>query len=102
MFLEVLKTFDTFSTAFELLFREAGVSAPQYNVLRILRGAGGPLPGSGTFEGTATAQAAVTLADRLGVDCPIVKTVAALVAGRLTVREAVGQLYNRPLRREHG
>ena len=65
-----------------------------------LLGAGEPIPGSGTYEGVATARAAAALATRLGVDCPIVSTVAALVEGRLSVREAVDQLYNRPLRRE--
>jgi glycerol-3-phosphate dehydrogenase (NAD(P)+) len=60
----------------------------------------GRAPEQGTYEGAETAGAALELAGRLGVDAPITRTVAALVDGRLDVREAVGQLYNRPLRRE--
>ncbi len=60
----------------------------------------GRAPESGTYEGAQTAGAALELARRLGVDTPITETVAALVDGRLDVREAVGQLYGRPLRRE--
>ena len=65
-----------------------------------LLGAGSAVPEAGTYEGVATAQAAQTLANGLGLECPIIATVAALVEGRLAVREAVEQLYNRPLRRE--
>ena len=46
-------------------------------------GAGEPIPERGTFEGVATAQAAQTLAERLGVECPIISTVAALVLTRI-------------------
>ncbi len=60
----------------------------------------GKAPESGTYEGAATAGAAVTFARRAGVDAPIVETVAALVDGRIAVAEAVGRLYHRPLRRE--
>lgn len=60
----------------------------------------GRAPEAGTYEGAATAGAAVTFARRAGVDAPIIETVAALVAGRLAVGEAVGRLYSRPLRRE--
>jgi glycerol-3-phosphate dehydrogenase (NAD(P)+) len=60
----------------------------------------GRAPEGGTYEGAHTAGAALELARRLGVDAPITETVAALVEGRLDVREAVGHLYNRPLRRE--
>lgn len=60
----------------------------------------GRAPETGTYEGAHTAGAALQLADSLGVDAPITRTVAALVDGRLDVREAVGQLYGRPLRRE--
>ena len=55
---------------------------------------------TGTYEGVATAQAAQQLSDQLGLDCPIIATVAALVEGRCAVQEAVRELYSRPLRRE--
>lgn len=42
--LNVLRTADLFEGQLERLFREHGLSSPQYNVLRILRGAGQPLP----------------------------------------------------------
>lgn len=60
----------------------------------------GRAPESGTYEGAETANAALALARKLGVSAPITETVAALVEGRLDVRAAVEQLYNRPLRRE--
>ncbi len=56
-------------------------------------------PGA-TYEGVATAQAAVSLAKRLGVEAPISETVAALVAGELDVDHAIATLLSRPLRRE--
>ncbi|HLS19815.1 MAG TPA: NAD(P)H-dependent glycerol-3-phosphate dehydrogenase [Paracoccaceae bacterium] len=60
----------------------------------------GRAPEEGTYEGAQTADAAMALARQLGVSAPITETVAALVGGRLDVRAAVEQLYNRPLRRE--
>ena len=39
--LNLFRTGDVLQLEFARLFREAGISAPQYNVLRILRGAGG-------------------------------------------------------------
>ena len=60
----------------------------------------GRAPEKGTYEGAETAGAALGLARKLGTDAPITETVAQLVDGSLDVREAVGQLYNRPLRRE--
>lgn len=60
----------------------------------------GRAPEEGTYEGAHTAGAAVELAARLGVDAPITRTVAALVEGRLEVREAMEKLYYRPLKRE--
>jgi DNA-binding MarR family transcriptional regulator len=41
--LNLHKTFDAFSSAGQELFKESGLSSTQYNVLRILRGAGEPL-----------------------------------------------------------
>lgn len=53
-----------------------------------------------TYEGAASAEPVVGLAARLGVEMPIAQVVAELVAGRLTVSQAVDRLLNRPLRRE--
>ncbi len=40
----LLRTNDMFQYRFAKLFREYGLSEPQYNILRILRGEGQPLP----------------------------------------------------------
>ncbi|HUS54881.1 MAG TPA: NAD(P)H-dependent glycerol-3-phosphate dehydrogenase [Thermohalobaculum sp.] len=53
-----------------------------------------------TYEGAATAGPVAALAARLGVEMPLAAAVAALVAGRLGVPEAIEKLFNRPLRRE--
>lgn len=53
-----------------------------------------------TYEGAATARPMAALAARLGVEMPVAAMVAALVAGTLDVSDAVGILFNRPLRRE--
>ena len=53
-----------------------------------------------TYEGARTAGVAAALAARAGVEAPVIGAVAALVAGRLSVPEAVETLFNRPLRRE--
>lgn len=42
--LNLLRTNDLFQNRFGRLFREYGLTSSQYNVLRILRGAGKPLP----------------------------------------------------------
>lgn len=42
--LNLLRTNDLFQNRFGKLFREYGLTASQYNVLRILRGEGKPLP----------------------------------------------------------
>ena len=42
--LNVLRSNELFQHRFGQLFREHGLTQPQYNVLRILRGEGGPLP----------------------------------------------------------
>jgi glycerol-3-phosphate dehydrogenase (NAD(P)+) len=54
----------------------------------------------GTVEGAETASAAWALAQRLGVDAPIVGAVAAVVAGETTAAAAVDALLRRPLRAE--
>jgi glycerol-3-phosphate dehydrogenase (NAD(P)+) len=53
-----------------------------------------------TVEGVATAQAASDLGRRLGLDLPVTEAVAALVAGRVGVAEALRRLLDRPLRAE--
>ena len=40
-YLNLLRTATVLAAEFERLFKDAGLSEPQYNVLRILRGAGG-------------------------------------------------------------
>ena len=42
--LNVLRTNDQFQNRFLRLFREYGITPSQYNILRILRGEGAPLP----------------------------------------------------------
>ena len=42
--LNILRTADRLSAAFDELFRRHGITGPQYNVLRILRGHGRPIP----------------------------------------------------------
>lgn len=54
----------------------------------------------GLVEGAFTADSLAALARKLGVDMPIVEAVAQLVAGRVTVDEAVAALMTRPLRAE--
>ncbi len=53
-----------------------------------------------TYEGAATAAPVAALAARMGIEMPIADVVAALVAGAVTVPEAVGKLLSRPLKRE--
>ena len=62
-------------------------------------GEGRLAPGA-TYEGVATAEAAVSLTTRLGVEAPVTKTVAALVSGAQDVDGAMADLLSRPLRRE--
>ncbi|MEM6663912.1 MAG: NAD(P)H-dependent glycerol-3-phosphate dehydrogenase [Pseudomonadota bacterium] len=63
-------------------------------------GEAGQAPKTGTYEGAHTAAAALSLAQSLNVDAPIIEATAALVAGQISVQEAVSALYARPLRRE--
>jgi glycerol-3-phosphate dehydrogenase (NAD(P)+) len=51
-------------------------------------------------EGVATAPAIVARAARVGVELPICAAVAALLAGEVTVAEAMGRLLARPRRAE--
>lgn len=52
-------------------------------------------------EGVATAPIALTLAEKLGVETPIMQAVAAVLADRLTIDQAIEALLSRPLKREH-
>ena len=53
-------------------------------------------------EGVKTAEAALSLASRHGVEMPITAQVAALLAGRVEARAALGELMLRPQRGEAG
>lgn len=62
-------------------------------------GEGRLAPGA-TYEGVATAEAAVSLAATMNIEAPVAKTVAALVSGEQDVDGAMADLLSRPLRRE--
>ena len=62
-------------------------------------GAGRPVA-QATVEGVATAEAAVRLAEGMGIEMPVAAMVARLVAERIGVAEAVRQLMSRPLKQE--
>jgi glycerol-3-phosphate dehydrogenase (NAD(P)+) len=53
-----------------------------------------------TVEGAATAPVAVLLGQRAGVELPIAERVAALLEGRISVREAMSELLSRSLKHE--
>lgn len=64
--LNIARTADRFGICFARLFREYGLTAPQYNVLRILRGEGNPLPILEVAERMLTAVPGITgVVDRL-------------------------------------
>ena len=63
-------------------------------------GSGTTFDASVTVEGAATAQAVVRLAERLGIDMPITKMVAALIDKKLPLAEAIRSLMSRPLKQE--
>ncbi len=60
-------------------------------------GGGGPVT-----EGVFTAAAALALGRRHGVELPVTEAVDAVLAGRLTIDEAVLRLLDRPVRAEAG
>ncbi|MEM8851063.1 MAG: glycerol-3-phosphate dehydrogenase, partial [Pseudomonadota bacterium] len=60
----------------------------------------GETPPEATTEGVATAGAALDLADRHRIDLPVAAATAALVDGRLTVKDAIDTLLTRDLREE--
>lgn len=53
-----------------------------------------------TVEGASTAQAALDLARKHGLDLPVTETVAGLVSGRITVDKGLETLLSRPLKEE--
>ena len=64
--LNILRTNDQFQNRFGRLFREYGLTASQYNVLRILRGEGKPMPSLEIAERMIQVVPAITgLIDRL-------------------------------------
>lgn len=63
-------------------------------------GSGAGFDAAVTVEGAATAQAVVLLAERLDIDMPITKMVAALIDKKLPLDEAIRQLMSRPLKQE--
>lgn len=60
----------------------------------------GKAPETGTFEGALTAQAALDLGHRHGLDLAFTATTAALVEGRITVQDAMKDVFSRPLKDE--
>lgn len=65
-------------------------------------GRGESLAGRPLAEGVATAGIAARIARDRDIDAPIVSAVAAILAGRITINEAVSALMTRPLRAEAG
>lgn len=64
--LEIVRTSDQLQLQFQRLFREHGLTPSQYNILRILRGAGEPLPILEIASRTVTVVPGITgLIDRL-------------------------------------
>ena len=58
------------------------------------------LQGRPLAEGVATAAIAARIARERGIDAPIISAVAAILAGAITINEAVSALMSRPLRTE--
>lgn len=63
-------------------------------------GRGQALDGLPLAEGVATAAIAARLSLERGVDAPIISAVAEILAGAITIREAVSALMSRPLKSE--
>ena len=63
-------------------------------------GRGESLKGRPLAEGVATAGIAAKIARERGIDAPIISAVAAILAGRITINEAVSALMSRPLKTE--
>lgn len=65
-------------------------------------GRGESLAGRPLAEGVATAGIAAKIARERDIEAPIISAVAAILAGRITINEAVSALMTRPLRAEAG
>lgn len=63
-------------------------------------GRGEALP-SGTVEGIATARAALSVARETGLSMPLTEQVVAVTEGRISIAEAMTNLFARPLKREN-
>jgi glycerol-3-phosphate dehydrogenase (NAD(P)+) len=63
-------------------------------------GRGDGIEGIGLAEGVTTAPVAKSLADRLGIDAPLIDAVNLLLGGRATINQIVAGLMSRPLKRE--
>jgi glycerol-3-phosphate dehydrogenase (NAD(P)+) len=63
-------------------------------------GRGESLEGRPLAEGVATAGIAARIARERRIDAPIISAVAAILAGKITINEAVSALMSRPLRTE--
>ncbi len=63
-------------------------------------GRGDSFDPSVTVEGAATAQAVARLAAKAGIEMPITAMIAALIAGKITLEQAVAALMSRPLKQE--
>ena len=63
-------------------------------------GRGESLEGRPLAEGVATAGIAARIARERGIDAPIITAVAGILAGKITINEAVSALMTRPLRTE--
>ncbi len=64
--LNIVRTADQLQNRFQKLFRQYGLTGPQYNVLRILRGEGNPLPSLEIAERMIAVVPAITgVIDRL-------------------------------------
>ena len=58
------------------------------------------LAGLPLAEGVATAGIAARIARERGIDAPIISAVAAILAGKMTISDAVSALMSRPLKSE--
>ena len=63
-------------------------------------GRGEPLANRPLAEGVATAAIAVRIAREKGVEAPIIAATAMILAGKLTIAQAVESLMSRPLKAE--
>ncbi|GAB1717261.1 MAG: Glycerol-3-phosphate dehydrogenase (NAD(P)+) [Nitrobacter sp.] len=77
-------------------------SSPQSRnfALGVALGRGEPFPREKLSEGEFTAPALAELAAANGIDIPVAQAVAAILAGRLTIDEAIDNLLTRPFRAE--